>query len=70
MSKHNPDLPEDAPANGRPASAENADARQRRLLEIQRAIADGTYETPDKLEAALEAMFSGNRGNGLAGFDE
>lgn len=32
--------------------------REERIVQIKAAIANGTYETPEKLEAALEKMFS------------
>jgi hypothetical protein len=40
-------------------------ARQRRIAEIRRQIAAGTYETPEKLEAAVESLLAS-----LAGADE
>lgn len=32
--------------------------RQQRLAEIRRQIEAGTYETPEKLEAAVDAMLA------------
>lgn len=36
--------------------AQSSAVRAERLAQIQAAIADGTYETPQKLEAALERL--------------
>ena len=36
--------------------SELQETRQERLERIRREIADGTYETPEKLEAALETF--------------
>lgn len=38
--------------------------REERIAQIKAAIANGTYETPEKLEAALEKMFSAHGLNG------
>ena len=32
------------------------DARRERIAELKRAIAEGTYETPEKLEVAVDAL--------------
>lgn len=37
--------------------SQNSDIRQERIAQIKAAIADGTYDTDDKLEAALMRMF-------------
>jgi anti-sigma28 factor (negative regulator of flagellin synthesis) len=37
--------------------SQNADVRQERLARIKEAIANGTYDTDEKLEAALARMF-------------
>uniref|UniRef100_A0A7C2K153 Flagellar biosynthesis anti-sigma factor FlgM n=1 Tax=Schlesneria paludicola TaxID=360056 RepID=A0A7C2K153_9PLAN len=37
--------------------SQNADVRQERLARIKEAIANGTYDTDEKLEAALSRMF-------------
>lgn len=37
--------------------SQNADVRQERLARIREAIANGTYDTDEKLEAALAKMF-------------
>ena len=34
----------------------DAEVRQIRLAAIRRQIAEGTYETPEKIEAAVEKM--------------
>lgn len=36
--------------------AEDQHARRARLVAIKRAIAAGSYETPDKLSAALDSL--------------
>lgn len=36
----------------------NEKAREARLVAIKCQIADGTYETPDKIEAAIDAFLS------------
>ena len=38
--------------------SQNGDIRQERIAQIKAAIADGTYDTDEKLEAALMRMFS------------
>ena len=37
--------------------SQNPDVRQERIAQIKQAIADGTYDTDEKLEAALSRMF-------------
>jgi flagellar biosynthesis anti-sigma factor FlgM len=37
--------------------SQNSDVRQERLARIKEAIANGTYDTDEKLEAALSRMF-------------
>jgi flagellar biosynthesis anti-sigma factor FlgM len=37
--------------------SQTADVRQERLARIKEAIANGTYDTDEKLEAALSRMF-------------
>ncbi|HUQ69907.1 MAG TPA: flagellar biosynthesis anti-sigma factor FlgM [Planctomycetaceae bacterium] len=37
--------------------SQNADVRQERIARIKEAIANGTYDTDEKLEAALSRMF-------------
>ncbi len=37
-------------------SVENSAQRQARLAEIRRQIAEGTYETPERIAAAVEKM--------------
>jgi flagellar biosynthesis anti-sigma factor FlgM len=37
--------------------SQNSDVRQERLARIREAIANGTYDTDEKLEAALSRMF-------------
>ena len=38
----------------------NPDVRQERLARIKEAIANGTYDTDEKLEAALAKLFQAN----------
>ena len=37
-------------------SSESSDQRKARLAEIRRQIAEGTYETPEKISAAVDKM--------------
>jgi hypothetical protein len=39
--------------------APNPDSRALRIAEIRRQIADGTYDTPERLEAAVDAYLDG-----------
>ncbi len=39
----------------------DAAARRARIEEIRRQIAAGTYETPDKIEAAVEAFLASDQ---------
>ncbi len=55
------DLSPDAQAVGRMSGAEavsgsDGDIRAERVAAIRRAIADGTYETPEKLDIALNRL--------------
>jgi len=38
--------------------SQTGDIRQERIAQIKAAIADGTYDTDEKLEAAFMRMFS------------
>jgi negative regulator of flagellin synthesis FlgM len=40
----------------------NSDVRQERIARIKEAIANGTYDTDEKLEAALSRMFDAVQG--------
>jgi hypothetical protein len=53
---------EPAPSNrrkaSRPARSESAEARAERLRRIRQMIDDGTYDTPERFEAAFSRMLS------------
>jgi hypothetical protein len=51
--------------------APNPDSRALRIAEIRRQIADGAYDTPERLEGAVDAYLdrSGKEGETRLGFD-
>jgi hypothetical protein len=44
--------------SGRHARSESPEERAERLRRIQQMIADGTYETPERWDTALDRMFA------------
>ncbi|WP_437205097.1 hypothetical protein [Planctomicrobium sp. SH664] len=52
----NPQDRSNSPATGPASERSQGETRAQRLARIRREIQSGTYETPEKLEAAIERM--------------